>query len=49
MLRVRVSVYQVVSLMRMALHSWQQLKTDRLENGIAVLEEEFAALPQLDY
>ncbi|HEU5015824.1 MAG TPA: ATP-binding cassette domain-containing protein [Roseiflexaceae bacterium] len=48
-LRVRASVYEVVSLMRMALHSWQQLKVARLENGIAVLEEQLATLPQLDY
>ena len=35
--------------MRMALHSWQQLKVARMENAIAVLEEELAALPELDY
>ena len=48
-LRVRVSVYEVVSLIRMALHSWQQIKPARLENVLAVLEEQLAALPQLDY
>jgi aminoglycoside phosphotransferase (APT) family kinase protein len=48
-LRIRASVYEVVSLMRMALHSWQQLKTARLENAIAVLEEAMVRLPQLDY
>ena len=48
-LRIRVSVYEVVSLMRMALHSWQQLKATRLENAIAVLEEAMVRLPQLDY
>ncbi|HEX9438570.1 MAG TPA: ABC transporter transmembrane domain-containing protein, partial [Roseiflexaceae bacterium] len=48
-LRVRVSVYEIVSLMRMALHSWQQIKPARLENALAVLEEEIACLPQLNY
>lgn len=48
-LRIRASVYEVVSLMRMALHSWQQLKVGRLENAIAVLEEAMVRLPQLDY
>jgi len=48
-LRVRASVYTVVSLLRMALHSWQQIKTARVENVMAVLEEEIACLPQLDY
>jgi thiamine kinase-like enzyme len=48
-LRVRVSTYTIVSLMRMALHSWRQIKPARLENAIAILEEEIACLPQLDY
>jgi thiamine kinase-like enzyme len=48
-LRVRVSVYAIVSLMRMALHSWRQIKPARLENAITILEEEIACLPQLDY
>ena len=46
---MRASVYQVISLLRMALHSWQKLKGTRIENVIAVLEEEMACLPQLDY
>jgi aminoglycoside phosphotransferase (APT) family kinase protein len=48
-LRVRASVYEIVSLMRMALHSWHQLKGARLENAIDVLEEAMERLPQLDY
>jgi phosphotransferase family enzyme len=48
-LRIRVSVYTIISLLRMALHSWQQLKIARMENVISVLEEEMACLPQLDY
>jgi aminoglycoside phosphotransferase (APT) family kinase protein len=48
-LRIRTSVYEVVSLMRMALHSWHQIKSARVENAIAVLEEAIDRLPQLDY
>jgi thiamine kinase-like enzyme len=48
-LRVRAMIYQVVSLLRMALHSWQQIKPARIENAIAVLQETLDALPQLDY
>lgn len=48
-LRIRVSVYQIISLMRMALHSWQQIKPARVENALAVLHEAIETLPQLDY
>jgi aminoglycoside phosphotransferase (APT) family kinase protein len=48
-LRVRVPLYEIISLLRMGLHSWQQIKPARLENVVAVLEEELACLPQLDY
>jgi thiamine kinase-like enzyme len=48
-LRVRTAVYEVVSLMRMSLHSWQQLKPSRLANAIALLEGALERLPQLDY
>jgi ABC-type multidrug transport system fused ATPase/permease subunit/thiamine kinase-like enzyme len=48
-MRVRVQVYQVVSLLRMALHSWQQIKPARVANALAVLQDALAALPQLDY
>jgi len=37
-LRRRVGAYETVSLVRMALRSWQQLKVDRLENVLGVLE-----------
>ncbi|GIV96825.1 MAG: hypothetical protein KatS3mg057_1482 [Herpetosiphonaceae bacterium] len=49
LLRVRVSIYEVVSLLRVALHSWQQFKSDRLQLAIAVLEEELSCLPQVNY
>ncbi|MBK9714890.1 MAG: ATP-binding cassette domain-containing protein [Kouleothrix sp.] len=48
-LRIRVAVYQMVSLLRRALRSWQKFKGSRLENAIALIEEEMACLPQLDY
>jgi thiamine kinase-like enzyme len=48
-LRVRVATYQVISLLRRALRSWQKFKGSRLENALALIEEEMACLPQLDY
>jgi thiamine kinase-like enzyme len=48
-LRVRISIYEVVSALRRVLRSWQKMKGDRLTNAIAVLEKEIACLPQLDY
>ena len=48
-LRVRVAIYQMISLLRRALRSWQKLKTGRLENVLALIEEEMMRLPQLDY
>jgi hypothetical protein len=44
-LGARVPVYEVISLLRMALHSWQKLKGTRLEYVITVLEERIAWLP----
>ncbi|HEU5085896.1 MAG TPA: hypothetical protein VFT99_00580, partial [Roseiflexaceae bacterium] len=48
-LRVRTSVYEVISLLRMALHSWRQLKPARLELAVAVLQDAIKQLPELDY
>ncbi|HEU5098293.1 MAG TPA: phosphotransferase, partial [Roseiflexaceae bacterium] len=48
-LRVRVAIYQMISLLRRALRSWQKFKGSRLENALALIEEEMACLPQLDY
>jgi thiamine kinase-like enzyme len=48
-LRVRVAIYQMVSLLRRALRSWQKFKPSRLENALALIEEEMLLLPQLDY
>lgn len=38
-LRARVPVYEIISLLRLALHSWQKLKGSRLEYVITILEE----------
>jgi thiamine kinase-like enzyme len=46
-LRVRVQIYEIVSLLRMALHSWQKLKESRLTHVITLLEERIACLPPL--
>jgi ABC-type multidrug transport system fused ATPase/permease subunit len=48
-LRLRVAVYEVVSLLRMAVHSWQKLKSSRLEYAVAMLEERVSCLPQLSH
>ena len=48
-LRVRVAIYQMISLLRRALRSWQKFKGSRLENALIVIEEEMACLPLLDY
>jgi thiamine kinase-like enzyme len=44
-LRVRASVYEIISLLRLALHSWQKLKGSRLEYVISILEERMSCLP----
>jgi ABC-type multidrug transport system fused ATPase/permease subunit len=44
LLRRRVTIYELVSLLRIALHSWQKLKGTRIENVMAVLEERVACL-----
>jgi ABC-type multidrug transport system fused ATPase/permease subunit len=48
-LRVRVAIYQMISLLRRALRSWQKFKGSRLENALVLIEEEMACLPHLDY
>lgn len=43
-LRARVAVYEVISLMRITLHSWQKMKSSRLEIAAELLEERIASL-----
>jgi hypothetical protein len=48
-LRVRVMVYKIISLLRRTMRSWQKFKGSRTTSALAILEEEIACLPQLDY
>lgn len=43
-LRARVAVYEIISLLRRALRSWQKFKVKRIESALAVLEERCACL-----
>lgn len=46
-LRERVAAYEIISLMRIALHSWQKLKSNRLELVLELIEERIECLPQI--
>jgi thiamine kinase-like enzyme len=46
-LRQRVAAYEIISLMRIALHSWQKLKGNRLELVIELIEERIECLPKI--
>ena len=48
-LRLRVPVYELISLLRLALHSWQKLKGSRLEYVLSIIEERVSCLPQQSY
>jgi aminoglycoside phosphotransferase (APT) family kinase protein len=41
----RTQVYEIVSLLRVALHSWQKLKESRLEQVLPLVEERILCLP----
>jgi ABC-type multidrug transport system fused ATPase/permease subunit len=43
-LHARVAVWEAISLLRMAVHSWHQLKAERTANVLAVLEERMSWL-----
>lgn len=43
-LRDRVAVYEILMLLRLAVHSWQKLKVSRLEHTMTLLEERIACL-----
>jgi ABC-type multidrug transport system fused ATPase/permease subunit len=45
-LQARTAVYEIISLLRLALHSWQKLKAARIQNVLVVLEERASCLPQ---
>lgn len=44
-LRLRVQLYELVSLVRIALHSWQKFKPVRLAQVLTILEEQMLSLP----
>ncbi|CAN5646332.1 hypothetical protein BH10CHL1_BH10CHL1_40660 [soil metagenome] len=46
-LLARVAVYEIISLLRIALHSWQKLKGSRLELVMDLLEERIICLPSI--
>jgi hypothetical protein len=46
-LRARVAVYEIISLLRIAQHSWLKLKGSRLELVADLLEERSTCLPQI--
>lgn len=46
-LRARVAVYEIISLLRIAQHSWQKMKGSRLEIVIDLLEERVTCLPAI--
>jgi hypothetical protein len=48
-LRGRVALYEGLSLLRMASHSWYQLKAARTRDVVTVLEDRMACLPTPTY
>jgi ABC-type multidrug transport system fused ATPase/permease subunit len=48
-LRIRISVYKIISLLRRTMRSWQKFKGSRTASALAILEEEIACLPHLGY
>jgi aminoglycoside phosphotransferase (APT) family kinase protein len=46
-LRGRVAVYELVSLIRLALHSWEKMKGSRLKQTISLLEERIECQKQI--
>ncbi len=48
LLRSRVAVYELLSLIRLALHSWQKLKGSRLKLALQLLEERMECLTRVN-
>jgi aminoglycoside phosphotransferase (APT) family kinase protein len=46
-LRGRVAIYELISLIRLALHSWEKLKVSRLKQTLSLLEERIERQTQL--
>ena len=47
LLRARVSVYELISLIRLMLHSWQKFKGSRLKLALSIFEERYKWLKQV--
>jgi len=47
LLRGRVAIYELISLIRLALHSWEKMKGSRLKQTIALLEERIEGQKQI--
>jgi aminoglycoside phosphotransferase (APT) family kinase protein len=46
-LRARVMVYETISLIRLAVHSWEKLKGIRLKHTVNILKERMSCLAQV--
>ncbi len=46
-LRGRVAIYELISLIRLALHSWEKMKGSRLKQTINLLEERIECQKQI--
>jgi aminoglycoside phosphotransferase (APT) family kinase protein len=46
-LRGRVAIYELISLIRLALHSWEKLKWSRLKQTLSLLEERIECQKQI--
>jgi thiamine kinase-like enzyme len=47
LLRGRVAIYELISLIRLALHSWEKMKGSRLKQTMALLEERLECQQQI--
>jgi hypothetical protein len=47
LLRGRVGIYELISLIRLALHSWEKMKGSRLKQTMALLEERIECQKQI--
>jgi len=47
LLRGRVAIYELISLIRLALHSWQKMKGSRLKQTLSLLQERFESQKQI--
>lgn len=47
LLRGRVAIYELISLIRLALHSWEKMKGSRLKQTISLLEERIECQKQI--